>query len=176
VSADIIEVRATVAGDAPDLETLYVAAFPDEDLLPLVRRLLREEPGILSLAASVADRLAGHIIFTPCSVDHGNDCVALLGPLAVMPSRQRQGVGRALIRAGFDQLAQGNVRRVLVLGDPAYYGRFGFLPEESILPPYGLPATWTAAWQSIPLRAEVVRIAGRLRPPAAWLQAALWAP
>jgi putative acetyltransferase len=165
-----------VASDAPDLETLYGAAFPDEDLLPLVKRLLREEPAILSLAAEVADRLAGHIIFTPCGVDHRNDCVALLGPLAVMPSRQRQGVGRALVRVGLDQLAQGNARRVLVLGDPAYYGRFGFLPEDSILPPYDLPATWTAAWQSIAVGADVVRIAGQLRPPAAWLQAALWAP
>lgn len=176
MSTDSIEVRATVDGDAPDLETLYGAAFLDEDLLPLVKRLLREEPGILSLAASVADRLAGHIIFTPCGVDHGNDCVALLGPLAVMPSWQRQGVGRTLIRAGFDRLAQSIVRRVLVLGDPAYYGRFGFLPEDSILPPYELPAAWTAAWQSIPLGADAARIAGKLRPPAAWLQPALWAP
>lgn len=165
-----------MAGDAPNLETLYGAAFPDEDLLPLVKRLLREGPGILSLAAGVADQLAGHIIFTLCSVGHGNDCVALLGPLAVMPSRQRQGVGRALIRAGFDQLAQGNVRRVLVLGDPAYYGRFGLLPEDSILPPYELPAAWKAAWQSIPLEADTARIASKLRPPAAWLKPALWAP
>jgi putative acetyltransferase len=124
----------------------------------------------------VADRLAGHIIFTPCGLDHGNDRVALLGPLAVMPSLQRQGIGRALIRAGFDRLAQGRVRRVLVLGDPAYYGRFGFLPEDSILPPYDLPAAWAAAWQSIPLGADGVRIAGKLRPPVAWLQPALWSP
>ena len=106
----------------------------------------------------------------------GIDCVALLGPLAVMPSRQRQGVGRTLIRAGFDRLAQGIVRRVLVLGDPAYYGRFGFLRENSILPPYELPAAWTAAWQSISLGADAARIAGKLRPTAAWLQPALWAP
>lgn len=175
-SADGIKVRATVAADAPDLEALYEAAFPEETLLPLVRRLLREVPGVLSLAATAGDRLAGHIVFTPCGVGHSDDCVALLGPLAVTPSRQRQGVGRALIRASFEQLAQGNVRRVLVLGDPAYYGRFGFLPESSILPPYDLPAAWTAAWQSIPLGADVVRIEGKLRPPSAWLQAALWAP
>ena len=176
MSADSIEVRATVAGDTPDLEALYEAAFPEENLLPLVGRLLREEPGILSLTATVAGRLAGHIVFTPCGVGHSDDCVALLGPLAVTPSLQRRGVGRALIQAGFEQLAHGNVRRVLVLGDPAYYGRFGFLAESSILPPYDLPAAWAVAWQSIALGADVARIEGKLRPPAAWLQAALWAP
>lgn len=176
MSADSIEVRATVAGDSPALESLYVAAFPEENLLPLVRRLLREVRGILSLTAAADDRLAGHIIFTPCGIGDSDDCVALLGPLAVTPSWQRRGVGRTLIRAGFEQLNQGSVRRVLVLGDPAYYGRFGFLPEDSILPPYALPAAWTAAWQSISIGADVVRIAGKLRPPAAWLQAALWAP
>lgn len=176
VSADSIEVRATVAGDMPDLEMLYAAAFPEENLLPLVRRLLREEPDILSLTATVGDRLAGHIVFTPCGVGHSDDCVALLGPLAVTPSRQRQGVGRTLIRMGFEQIAQRNFRRVLVLGDPAYYGRFGFLPEYSILPPYDLPAAWTAAWQSIHLGPDTLKIEGKLRPPAAWLQAALWAP
>jgi len=176
VSADSIEVRATVAADAPDLEALYEAAFPEEDLLPLVRRLRREVPGILSLTATMGGRLAGHIIFTPCGVGRSDDGVALLGPLAVTPSRQKLGVGRLLIRAGLEQLAEANVRRVLVLGDPAYYGRFGFLPEYSILPPFDLPAAWTAAWQSIPLAADAVRIEGKLRPPAAWLQAALWAP
>lgn len=174
--ADTLRIRTTVADDELDLELLYRAAFPTEDLLPLVRQLLREETGVLSLAARIGQPLVGHILFTRCGVGDRADCVALLGPLAVAPSWQRHGVGGALVREGFKRLAHGNLMRILVLGDPNYYGRFGFLPEHSVLPPHALPAAWSDAWQSIDLRTPATTIEGVLSPPAAWLPAALWAP
>jgi putative acetyltransferase len=170
------KIRATTAGDQANLEALYGVAFPEENLLRLIRRLLAEEPGILSLAAGVDDRLVGHILFTPCGVGESENCAALLGPLAVAPDWQRRGVGRALVREGLSRLGQTELMQVLVLGDPNYYGRFGFLPEKSILPPYDLPAEWSGAWQSIKLRESEIAIAGILRPPPAWLSPALWAP
>lgn len=176
--ADDTNVRATVAGDEPDLEALYKAALPEEDLLPLVRRLLREEPDILSLTATVGPQLVGHVIFTPCGVGDRDGGVALLGPLAVAPSRQRRGVGGALVREGVSLLARREFTRVLVLGDPNYYGRLGFRPENSILPPYDLPAEWSGAWQSMTLRSPtetpIETIRGVLRCPSAWLSPALW--
>jgi putative acetyltransferase len=175
---DEAEIRTTIPGDQPDLNALYRAAFPDEDLLPLVDRLIADEPGILSLAATIGDQLVGHILFTPCGVGDGEGerHAALLGPLAVAPSRQRRGVGSALVRDGFNRLRQTALRRVLVLGDPNYYRRFGFLAEKSIVPPYDLPADWSEAWQSVKLEDGMETPAGILRPPAAWLSPSLWAP
>lgn len=59
--------------------------------------------------------------------------------------------------------------RVLVLGDPRYYRRFGFAPEAATLPPYELPAEWVGAWQSIDLRDDPGDLSGILCPPTAWL-------
>ena len=101
---------------------------------------------------------------------------ALLGPLAVLPERQRQGLGSALVRAGLDALRDRGTRRVLVLGDPAYYARFGFAPERGTAAPYDLPEAWRDAWQSLALSDESAPKAKRLAVPAPWRDPALWAP
>ncbi len=170
------EIRATTARDVPHLKALYERAFPDENLAPLVERLLAEVPDILSLVAVNGDQLLGHVLFTPCRVGEGERKVALLAPLAIAPSHQRQGVGSALVREGFNRLCRSGLRQVLVLGDPSYYGRFGFRTETSIVPPYMLPREWSDAWQSAKLDERTEALAGKLRPPAAWLSPALWAP
>lgn len=173
---DEAKIRDTNADDAAALTALYAATFPNEDLVPLVTRLLAEVPDVLSLVAVVGEHRVGHILLTPCSVDGSVHRVALLGPLAVAPSRQRRGLGGALIAAGLDRLGRTALSRVLVLGDPAYYGRHGFRPERSILPPYELPPAWSDAWQSRDLPSGAGPLAGTLRPPAAWLVRSLWLP
>ncbi len=78
---------------------------------------------VISLVAVEADRVVGHILFTRL----GAPFPALaLAPLAVVPERQRRGIGSRLIRTGLDAAAQGGWRGVFVLGEPGYYGRFGF--------------------------------------------------
>lgn len=176
-----IEIRESLPGDLASIEMLYPDAFPDEDLLPLVRALLREGPIVLSLAGVVDSSLVGHVIFTTCGVAAGTDNdallgVALLGPLAVAPAWQRQGIGRALVRAGFERLERAGVSQVYVLGDPAYYGRLGFVPETGVLPPYPLPAEWRGAWQAISLGGSEPPLRGRLSVPQPWRQPRLWAP
>lgn len=66
-------------------------------MLPLVEHLLAKEPDILSLLAVIDDQCVGHILFTKCGVGDRKHCVALLGPLAVAPTWQKRGVGRALM-------------------------------------------------------------------------------
>ncbi|WP_137123898.1 GNAT family N-acetyltransferase [Roseomonas sp. HF4] len=139
------------AAETDDLAALYAAAFPREDLVPLVRALAGRGD-VLSIVALAGDDLAGHVAFTRCRVTGRADSVALLGPLAVAPARQRQGIGGALLREGLRRLAAEGVARVLVLGDPAYYGRFGFRPDAAVAPP----------------------IAGTLDVPAPWRDRALW--
>lgn len=160
---------------APDglaaLERLYPAAFPQEDLLPLVRRLLAPEVGALSLAARAAGDLVGHAFFTPCGLNAA-PC-ALLGPLAVAPAHQRRGVGGALIREGLARLEAQGVAHVFVLGDPAYYGRFGFAPTAAE-PPCPIPGEWRDAWRSLAL-GDAPPAEGRLVVPPPWRDPALWA-
>lgn len=167
--------RPAEKADLPHLAALYAAAFPGESLMPLVEELMAWN--VLALVA-VDDQgeIVGHVLFSPGSVGSGGDKVALLGPLAVAPARQRRGVGRALIGEGLARLAGGAVAKVLVLGDPAYYGRSGFVAERGISPPYPLPEEWQTAWQSRALSAAGNALSGPLRTLPPWRKKALWAP
>ena len=171
-----IEIRESAPGDLISIEALYPDVFPNEDLLPLVTELLQEATIALSLVGIIGPSLVGHVIFTTCGVAGSSDKVALLGPLAVAPAWQRRGIGSALVRAGLQQLDSAGVTRVFVLGDPAYYGRLGFVPETRVVPPYPLPAEWRGAWQSRSLRSAEPPRLGKLSVPQPWLQPALWAP
>lgn len=171
-----IEIRESVPRDLASIEVLYPDAFPDEDLLPLVRELLQDAPAALSLVGIIDSSLVGHVIFTTCRVTGNIDKVALLGPLAVASAWQKQGIGSAIVRAGLQGLENAGVTHVYVLGDPAYYGRLGFAPETCVAPPYPLPAEWRGAWQSISLRSAEPPRRGKLSVPQPWLQPTLWAP
>ena len=73
------------------------------------------------------------MLFSPVVIaDDGvaSDAVAL-GPIAVLPDRQRQGVGSTLVRAGLEACACAGHDVVFVLGSPAFYGRFGFVPARA---------------------------------------------
>lgn len=174
--SDELVIRQSTPEDVPAIELLYPEAFPDEDLLPLVRDLLVDAKVVTSLVATYDSKVAGHEVFTQCGVSGGNSRAALLGPLAIAPDRQRQGIGSALVRDGLNRMTEQGVEFVLVLGDPAYYGQFGFHPDASIEPPYSLPAEWKDAWQSIRLDGGVEPCSGVLTVPAPWRVPALWGP
>jgi putative acetyltransferase len=171
-----LEIREGNRDHLAAIESLYPDAFPDEDLLPLVRDLLSDSAVTISLVGTIATRVVGHAIYTKCGVVGHSVNAALLGPLAVAPARQRQGIGSALVYAGLQLLEDVHVNWVYVLGDPAYYGRLGFLPEYSVEPPFPLPTEWRGAWQSQHLGETARRCAGKLSVPPQWLQPALWAP
>lgn len=169
-------IRDTGPADSAAIEQLYPQAFPDEDLLPIVRELLRQGPNVLSLAAVADGGLAGHVVFTICGIAGATCKAALLGPLAVAPTRQRHGVGGALVQAGVERLKVSGVSRVCVLGDPAYYRHYGFAPDNELSPPYALPEEWREAWQSLKLDGGGQSIRGQLVLPEPWRRKALWLP
>ncbi len=173
-----IQIRDSEPGDWASIEALYPAAFPDEDLLPVLRDLFQETPPVLSLVAIIESSVVGHVIFTPGHVagNNENEKVALLAPLAVTPARQRTGIGSALVHDGFQRLRNAGVAHAYVLGDPAYYSRFGFEPETHVMPPYPLPTEWREAWQSTSLLDAERPSKGKLCLPQSWLQPALWTP
>jgi putative acetyltransferase len=171
-----IEIRESAPGDLAPIEGLYREAFPQEDLLPLVGALLKEGESVLSLVAVRGGALVGHGAFTIGGVEGGSVRVALLGPLAVAPGEQQQGIGSAIVRAGLKRLERDGVASVFALGDPAYYGRFGFAPETQVAPPYAVPQEWRDAWQSLSLGSAIAPEAGTLCVPPPWRRPALWAP
>lgn len=81
----------------------------------------------LALVAAEGDRLAGHVMFTRHSLGDGTQ-VLLLAPLAVRADMRNQGIGAALVREGLRRGAEAGFGSVVLLGDSAYYGRFGFRP------------------------------------------------
>ena len=88
-----IGIRPSRSTDLPSIAHLYREAFPSEDLWPLVSALLEEAADVLSLVAVRETTSAGHIAFTRCSVEAPASRAALLGPLAVAPQLQKQGIG-----------------------------------------------------------------------------------
>lgn len=171
-----IRIRQSTPADWRSIEAIYPLAFPDEDLVQLVHRLLRDAAHTISLVAVTETGIAGNIIFTRCTLDAGGVQAALLAPLAVLPDHQGQGLGSALIRTGLERLREEGAEVVYVLGDPAYYGRFGFTPDRSVGTPCPVSPEWADAWQSLCLADKVVSLTGTLRVPETWLDPALWSP
>lgn len=173
---DKLVIRETTAGDVVQVQALYPLAFPEEELRPVVTALLKECTDVLSLAGFDGKALVGHVVFTACGTAGENRNAALLAPLGVKPSYQQRGLGTSLVRAGLEQLEKRRVRQVFVLGDPAYYRRFGFLPERQVLTPYPIPENWADAWQSMLLAGGKRMAAGRPSVLEPWMDPALWAP
>lgn len=171
-----VEIRESRPEDSAAIMALYPKAFPDEELRPVVRALLDGDATVISLVGVVEDAIVGHVIFTLCGIDDSENTAALLGPLGVDPALQKRGVGSALVQHGFRLLEMKGVAHVYVLGDPAYYKRFGFAPEADIAPPYPMPPEWREAWQSFPLARESATPRGTLTVPAPWRDPALWGP
>ena len=168
--------RPTTTPDRPGILSLYPQAFPEEDLTPLVAALLPDTEHVFSLGGYQGDGLVAHVLFSICDTVPGGPKGALLGPLAVAPAHQRQGLGSEIVRAGFATLEARQIGQVFVLGDPGYYSRLGFQPERDIKTPCPIPDEWAGAWQSLCLSGHAPLPAGTLRLPEPWMEPALWAP
>lgn len=129
-----------------DIEAIHrvnAIAFGRDNEADLVDKL-RGLPHTLSLLAVVEDVIAGHIFFSPVTVAaiQADDALLLgLAPLTVLPEFQRRGLGSQLIRQGLTLCSQMGANAVVVLGDPSYYGRFGFVParEKGLTCAYTVP-------------------------------------
>jgi putative acetyltransferase len=120
----------------------------------------------LSLVAEDNAGVVGHVLFSVVEVEGGPELLSL-GPMAVVPARQRTGVGTALIDRGLEDARRTECPLVVVLGHPEYYPRFGFAParEYGIDTPYEAP---DEAWMALPLPAYDERVRGMVRYPPAW--------
>ena len=133
----MIDIRDEQPGDHAAVSELNRLAF-GQDLEGSIVDALRANAGaLLSLVATREGRVVGHIMYSPVRV--GQVVGAALGPMAVAPESQRQGIGTALVTAGNDRLARTGCPYVLVLGHPAFYPRCGFTPASR----HGVTCPWT---------------------------------
>ena len=123
-------IRPEQTGDFDTVHALLLASFGREAQARLVDRLRASGRIALALVAEEKDRVLGHVVFSKIVADaEGGEVSALaLAPLAVVPAFQRLGIGSALVSAGLERCRLQRHARVLVLGDPVYYARFGFVP------------------------------------------------
>jgi len=168
------DIRETSSEENCKVLALYPLAFPEEELRPVVTALLEGKDDVLSIAAFEGENLVAHVLFTLFGGEGVRDKCALLGPLGVVPSHQRKGLGSLVVRAGLERLDKMGVGAIFVLGDPAYYHRFGFKPERLVLAPYPMPVEYADAWQSMKRSPQARLKAGPIVLPDPWMDPALW--
>ncbi len=127
----MIELRLAEPGDRQEIFELVWAAFGRLDEARLAERLWENEEVDFECVAKSHGALAGYILFSPLFLSRQDETIraSALAPLAVRPDWQKKGVGSALVRMGLEFCASRGVEAVVVVGDPAYYSRFGFDPE-----------------------------------------------
>jgi putative acetyltransferase len=130
-----MESRDERAGDEDAIRRVHLEAFGGGLEARLVDLLRERRKAVISLVAEEAGHVVGHILFSPVTIEPRSDCRALgLAPLGVLPANQRTGVGSALIREGLRCSKRAGYDLVVLVGDPAYYTRFGFHAAK----PHGL--------------------------------------
>lgn len=144
-------IRPERAGDAAAIHSLVAAAFvghphSDGSEPGIVDRLRAAGALTLSLVAEQDGAIIGHAAFSAVTISDSASGWYGLGPLAVAPERQGEGIGGALVRAGLDALRRSSAQGCVVLGEPGYYGRFGFTQMPALTFP-GPPAEY---FQAIP--------------------------
>jgi putative acetyltransferase len=116
--------------DIQKIHELNGIAFGRETEAVLVDKLRASKALTLSLVAMEEGSIVGHIAFSPVTINTVDQiiCAIGLGPIAVSPGRQRSGIGSHLVEAGLNEIKRLGHRIVIVIGNPEYYSRFGFLP------------------------------------------------
>ena len=122
-------IRDERGGDEAGIRRVHQAAFPTDLESRLVDMLRQSGRLTISLVALAGEEIVGHIAFSPVTVEQNAHGLGL-APVAVLPAFQRRGIGAALCQTGLGACRQSGVGFVVVLGDPAYYHRFGFLPAR----------------------------------------------
>ncbi len=116
-------IRAATLADHAAIREVLLAAFPGPDEAELVERLRADGDAAIELVAELDGRVVGHILFSPVQAPFR---ALALAPVAVAPDEQRRGVGAALIEAGHALAREQGWKAIFVLGEPAYYRRFGY--------------------------------------------------
>ncbi len=143
----LIEIREEQAADIDGVREVNRQAFDQEQEGRIVDAIRDAGAVALALVAVSDGAVVGHILFSPLTV--GTEAGAALGPMAVRPAYQRQGIGSQLVVHGLERLREQRCPFVVVIGHPEFYPRFGFAPAAAL----GLTCDW-----EVPAEAFMVNI------------------
>jgi len=126
-----LQIRTETAKDTESITRVTERAFkahPHSDQTEhfIILALRRAAVLSLSLVAEQDNQVIGHVAFSPVQFSDGSLNWYGLGPVAVLPELQGRGIGKALIERGLSDLRAMGAEGCVLLGDPDYYGRFGF--------------------------------------------------
>ena len=154
-----LRLRPEDPADEGPVARVLAAAFARPDVttppeVELVDELRHSDAWIpeLAMVAEYGGEVVGYALLTRVQVrsdEHSVPALAL-GPVAVAPHRQRIGHGTAVVQAALDAATELGERLVVVLGDPAFYRRFGFSRADEM----GLTSPWSGLgepWQALVL-------------------------
>lgn len=135
-------IRVERPEDIANIRRVNELAFGGQGEAQLVDVLRERGKNIFSFVAlDDADNVVGHIFFTRVQIEGVEDGSWVgLGPMAVLPARQNQGVGSLLVEFALTRCREAGIDAVFVLGHPHYYPRFGFVPASQ----YGLKCKYEA--------------------------------
>lgn len=165
-------IRPETPADIPAIYSVNKQAFDGREAEPRLVDAIRKSDGFipeLSLVAEKNDQIIGHILFSRIHIQIENEQLPALAlaPMAVLPGYQKQGIGSALVRRGLEECKRLGHTIVIVLGHPAYYPRFGFMPglAKFLECPFGECGSAWMAMELIPGALDGVR--GKvIYPPA----------
>ena len=123
-----MEVRQETEADIEATREVNRRAFAQDQEGNLVEALRSNGAVLLSLVAIVDGEVVGHIMYSPAVV--GDTTGAALGPMAVLPEFQPQGIGSRLVEAGNRRLNEAECPFIIVVGHTEFYPRFGFTPAS----------------------------------------------
>ncbi|MEE8468201.1 MAG: N-acetyltransferase [Planctomycetota bacterium] len=128
-----MSIRPEQPGDEAAVREVLLRAFDGPAEAELVDRLRAAGAATVSLVAELEGVIVGQILFSPVEIQGEQSNVSGVGlaPMAVLPDHQRSGIGGELVRAGLASCRELGEMRVVVLGHPDYYPRFGFVPAST---------------------------------------------
>jgi len=132
-SVSNLVLRPECGSDVDGIRRVLIEAFGTETEANLVDALRANGALTLAFVGCVASEIVGHVAFSPMHSCGQSDQEDLLGlaPVAVHPTWQHRGIGSALIKRGLGECRKRRVAVVFVLGEPAFYARFGFIDAQS---------------------------------------------
>jgi putative acetyltransferase len=135
-----VKSRTELPADGPAIRAVHLLAFQRSEEADLVEKVRDSGAVKLSMVALHEGAIVGHVMFSPVQVGEGPAAVDGLGlaPVGVLPHRQKQGIGSQLITDALRTLEAARWPFVVVLGDPAFYRRFGFRPARE----FGVHCKW----------------------------------
>ncbi len=152
-----VVIRAARADDAHAIRLVLIESFPSADEADLVEEIRAGETGHVEFVSEVEGLLISTCLISEGRIDmHPVWC---LGPVATAPAAQRCGIGSQLIEATCEAALRRGVRAVFVLGDPAFYRRFGFTPA--------VPLGWSTQFLTpgVPVDAFQVKVCAEVDTP-----------